>query len=274
MLEAGPVTVFGAGRFIGEGIIDPIPARTTAFVPFALDRQVVVERQNAERDEIARIITVQRGVFSTEMQHIRRQNLLMTNRMDESATVFIRHTLPAGYKLVRSPKDSDRIGSAYLFRVVLPAHGKLEVPIEAATPVFKTTDIRSANNLELVQAYLATTAVDERLKGAIDRLLQLHRESADREAQITTVHEQMGEYRVRMDELHEQIVSLKLVRTAGPLMASLEKKLQEMSDKLSAATLKIVELKEQQMVARIHFQDGITELSFARSEPAPAKLAG
>lgn len=71
-LESGPVTVFGEGRFIGEGMCEPIPARSIAFVPFALDRQIVVERKDAERDEIARIISVQRGVFSSEIQHTKR----------------------------------------------------------------------------------------------------------------------------------------------------------------------------------------------------------
>ena len=77
VLESGPVTVFSAGRFIGEGLVEPIPARSVAFVPFALDRQVVVERKNDERDEIARIITVQRGVFSTEAKHTRRTTLTL-----------------------------------------------------------------------------------------------------------------------------------------------------------------------------------------------------
>jgi hypothetical protein len=39
VLESGPVTVFGDGKFIGEGLSEPIPARSTAFIPFALDRQ-------------------------------------------------------------------------------------------------------------------------------------------------------------------------------------------------------------------------------------------
>ena len=32
VLESGPVTVFAAGRFIGEGLVEPIPARSVAFV--------------------------------------------------------------------------------------------------------------------------------------------------------------------------------------------------------------------------------------------------
>ena len=55
---------------------------------------------------------------------------------------------------------------------------------------------------------------------------------ANAEQQIQTTREQMEEYRARMDELHAQIVTLKAVKTAGPLMQNLEKKLSEVSDKL------------------------------------------
>ena len=42
-LEPGPVTVYGDGRFIGEGITEPVPPKASVVVPFAADRQIVVE---------------------------------------------------------------------------------------------------------------------------------------------------------------------------------------------------------------------------------------
>jgi uncharacterized coiled-coil DUF342 family protein len=81
------------------------------------------------------------------------------------------------------------------------------------------------------------------------------------EQQISTAREQMGEYRLRMDELHAQLVTLKAVKTAGPLMQHLEKKLQEISEKLSKATVDVVALQEKQMVARIQFQAGVGDLT-------------
>ncbi len=102
-LESGPVTVFGEGKFIGEGLSELIPARSTAFVPFALDRQILVERKENEVDAISRILTVQRGVFSTEVQHTKRSTLILNNRLGEKATVYIRHTVAEGYKLTKSP---------------------------------------------------------------------------------------------------------------------------------------------------------------------------
>src|SRR6185503_4460993 len=53
VLETGPVTVYGHSRFIGEGLTEAIPPHAAAVVPFALDRQVVVEQQGDDGDRIA-----------------------------------------------------------------------------------------------------------------------------------------------------------------------------------------------------------------------------
>jgi hypothetical protein len=261
VLESGPVTVFSAGRFIGEGLVEPIPARSIAFVPFALDRQVVVERKNTERDEIARIITVSRGVFSTEAKHTRRTVFTLFNRQDEKSVVYVRHTVQPGYKLAKSPAVSERMGLAHLFRVELAPKGKTEVEIEEVTPVFKTTDVRAADGMDLVRVYLGSAAGNEALRNQVNDLLKLQKETANIEQQIETTREQMQEYRNRMDELHGQILSLREVRTGAALLKALEKKMQDISDKVSGSTIALVNLQETLMISRVHFQDAIAELT-------------
>jgi len=278
-LESGPVTVFGNGKFIGEGLCEPIPARSTAFVPFALDRQIVVERKEADQDRIARILSVQRGVFSTEVKHTKRFTFTFHNRMSEPAALYVRHTVAPGFKLTKAPKGEERIGAAYLFRVELPASGKLEVEIEESTPLFRTTDLRSPAGMDLVRAFVSSDAVEGPLKAAVGELIKIQQEIGGLQQRIETMREQMGEYRARMDELHAQLVTLKAVKTAGPLMQSLEKKLAEVSDKLSKSTIDLVGLQEKLMVSRIRFQDGVADLSLepkaASAEPVakPADAA-
>ncbi|WP_197041198.1 DUF4139 domain-containing protein [Chondromyces apiculatus] len=272
-LETGPVTVFGEGRFIGEGLTEPIPERSVAFVPFALDRQVVVEQKDAEEDRIARILSVQRGVFSTEVQHTRKRTYVFHNRLREPAVVYVRHTVAQGFTLGKSPAEKERLGAAHLFRVTVPPGGKAEVPVEEATPVFRTADLRSSAGFEMVRVFLSSGAVEGPLKEAVGTLMQIQKEIGGHEQRVETMREQMGEYRARMDELHAQLVTLKAVKTAGPLMQSLEKKLAEVSDKLSKATIDLVAVQEKLMVARIRFQDGVADLSLVRKDEAPGKAA-
>jgi hypothetical protein len=260
-LESGPVSVFGEGRFIGEGMAEPIPAHQVAFVPFALDRQLVVDHVGNERDEIARIMTVSRGVFQTQVQHIKRTTLLVHNRLPTKAVVYIRHSVPAGYHASKAPTDPEHVSGADLYRVEVDGFGKQEVVLEESTPIYRTADIRSAEGMELVRVYLSSAAVSGPLKAQVDDLVRTEKEIGEGQTRIGTLREQMGEYRQRMDELHAQIVTLRAVRTAGPLMTSLEKKLQEISDKLSKATIDVVALEEKLMLARIKFQDGVADLS-------------
>jgi outer membrane protein OmpA-like peptidoglycan-associated protein len=268
-LESGPVSVFGEGRFIGEGLSEPIPPRSVAFVPFALDRQIVAEHKDSQKDDIARIITVTRGVFSTEVKHTRSRTVTLHNRLDRRAVVYVKHTVPKGYTLGKAPKAFERVGSAHLFRVELEPNAKTDVTIEEHTPVFRSTDIRTDGGLELLRAYVSRGALQEGLKEPVAQIVKLNAEMAKLAQGISTLHEQMGEYRARMDELHVQIVTLRAVKTAGPLMAHLEKKLREMSEKLSKATVDVVGLQEQQMIAKIKLQNAVGELTLEPDGATP-----
>jgi chromosome segregation ATPase len=127
----------------------------------------------------------------------------------------------------------------------------------------------------LIKLYLSSAALDGPLKTSVAELIKVHQEMENLSQQIATMREQMSEYRARMDELHVQIVSLRAVKTkGGNLLQHLEKKLQEVSEKLSTATVDLVGVQEKLMVARIRFQDGVAELSLEKKEDAnPAQPA-
>lgn len=260
-LESGPVTVFGEGRFIGEGLSEPIPARAIAFVPFALDRQIFVETKEAERDHVSRILSVQRGVCSTEVKHTRRKVIVLQNRTSEKATVYVRHNVRQGYALTKGPSKPERLGTSHVFKAELGPNARVEVEIEESTPVFKTIDLRSPADFDLVLAHVAEPEADPKLRRTLGEVGRLRNEMSTLQEQQATLREQMDEYRARMNELHGQLVTLKAVKTAGPLMQNLERKLAEVSDKLAKATTTLVGLQEKHMLAKIRFQNELAELS-------------
>jgi uncharacterized coiled-coil protein SlyX len=212
-------------------------------------------------------------VFSTQVQHVKKTTLMIHNRLGTPAIVYVRHTVATGYH-AKGPGDPEHVGNADLYRVDVDGYGQKEVSIEEATPVYRTADIRSPDGMELVKAYLSSETLAGPLKEKVEELVKMQQEVGSLEQRIATLHDQMAEYRQRMDELHGQIVTLRMVRTGGPLMASLEKKLQEMSDKLSKGTIDVVALEEKRMLARIKFEDGVADLTLDKEPDAHASVAG
>jgi hypothetical protein len=259
-LESGPVSVFGKGQFIGEGISEPIPPKQWAFVPFALDRQIVVEKTESDRDDIARILSCQRGVFQTEVKHVKKSKLTFHNRLPDKAKISVRHTVPRDYTLKIEGFTEERLGDAHLLGIEVDGGKSKVLEIEESTPVYRTIDLRTPTGLDMVKLYVSTAAAGP-LKAEIENLVKLQQQIGNLEQRIATIREQQSEFRMRQDELHQQIFSLKLVKTGDPLMRDLEKKLQEVNERLTKSTIDLVNAQEELMLTKIRFQDAVSELT-------------
>ena len=270
-LESGPVTVYGSKRFIGEGLSEPIPPHATAFVPFAMDRQVVVDRKGSTADRISQLVTVQRGVLTAEVQHTRRTELKITSRLHKPTITYVRHTVRKGWELTRSPKLSEKLGEAHLFAIALAPGETKTVVVEEATPITKTINLRSPIGLEMVRVFLKTPREDKRFEEPMKRLMKLHTEMANVQQTIESVRERMEDFRARLDELQVQIANLKDLKGGGRLLRHLKNKTIEISNRLQKSTIEVVDLQEKLMVAKIRFQDGVAELSLGKVATASAK---
>jgi hypothetical protein len=260
-LETGPVTVYGNERFIGEGLTEPIAPKSSAVVPYALDRQIVIERNEGEEDKLARLLTLQRGVLTAEVQHIRHQKLTITNRLPQIAKVYIRHTINKGWQLIEAPPAFERIGDAHLFEVDLKPGEQKVVDIAEATPIERTLDLNADVTLGMMKVYLQAPQGTPELKEQLTKLLAIHKTLVDLTEEQSSLRRRADEYRERMDELHAQIVTLQAVKTGGELMKNLKDKMSDISDRVQKATIAIVDTEEKIMLTRVQFQDALAELS-------------
>ena len=273
-LETGPVTVYGHERFIGEGLTEPIPPRAAAVVPFALDRQIVVDRNDGTEDRIARLMSLQRGILTAQVQHIRRQKLSVTNRLNEVARLFIRHTVAKGWTLRDTSPAFERVGDAHLFEVQLKPGETRDVVIAEATPIECTLDLSADVTLEMMKVWIEAPEGTHELKDQLRKLLGLHRALVDLGQEQDSMRRRLTDFRGRMDELHGQIVTLQAVKTSGDLMAHLKTKMKEISDRVQRTTIEVVDQEQKIMLAKVQFRDALAELSLPDAlAAAPAPLA-
>jgi hypothetical protein len=241
-------------------------------VPYALDRQIVIERHDGEDNRIARLMSLQRGILSAEVQHIRRQRLTVTNRLNQVAKVFIRHTLNKGWTLLDAPPAFERVGDAHLFEVQLRPNEVKEVMIAEATPVERTLDLSADVTLEMMKVWIEAPEGTPELKDQLRKLLGIHKSLVDLAQEQDSLRRRLADYKSRMDDLHGQIVTLQVVKTGGELMGHLKTKMKEISDRVQKTTIQIVDQEEKIMLARVRFQDALGELALPDAAQATAAV--
>jgi len=260
-LETGPVTVYGKDRYIGEGLTEPIPPSANVVVPFALDRQVVVDRDDVSEHQVSKLVTLQRGVLTAEVQHIKRKKLTMTSRLHKDTKVYIRHTAQKGWITLEAPEHYWRTGDAHLYEITLKAGESKTVEFAEATPMTRTLDLGSPTTLDMMKVFVQSPHPTPALKKQLEGLLAIHREVVDTADRITSLRERAVEYRVRMDELQDQIVSLKKVKSAASLQKNLTDKMKDISNRVQQTTIDIVDNQEKLMLAKVGFQSQLAEMT-------------
>jgi hypothetical protein len=260
-LEAGPVTVYGKDRYIGEGLTEPVPPKAPVVVPFAADRQVVVDRDESMDDEVSKLVTVQRGVLTAEVQHLRRTKLTFTSRLHVATRVYIRHTTQKGWQLRDIDLPAERVAESQLFELALPAGATKTVELVETTPLTRTLDLAAPSTLDMMKVFVESPYPDAALATQLRPLLAVHRDLVDQRDRVTGLREHLIEYRERSAELTDQLASLKKLKTATSLSHHLAERLKEMSDRIQATTIEIVDTQERLMLTRVKFQDALAELT-------------
>ncbi|MGC4086665.1 MAG: DUF4139 domain-containing protein [Polyangiaceae bacterium] len=269
-LDPGPVTVYADGQFLGEGLADAIQPKSRAFVPFSLDKKLLVETKDDGREEIDRLVTMQRGVLTTEARSIRGTELTLVNRGLSDCTVYVRHAINAGFRLEKPAQGFEKFRDSYLFPVKVKAGGSASLRIEESTPIAKTVDIRSASGVSDLKLYLkaAASRIDADTRARLEQVVEMHRAMGELEERRETASLQADTYRERIEELNAQLVSLRKVPQAQLLSRNLATKMDEISQRLQKLTIQMADFDGQILAERVKLEDRLAELTLAKAKDA------
>jgi hypothetical protein len=269
-LDSGPFTIYDGGQFLGEGLAEPLLPHSVAFIPYALDRNILVETEGGGREEIEKLVTAQRGIVTCQARRIRSTKLTLVNRGAEEATVYVRHKVVAGYELMGDAKY-DKMGGAYLVPVKIAPGSSAELVLEEKTPMKKTIDLNGQAGVQEVRVFLQKGHPDDELAAGLSRIVAQHESLADLREHTEVLDDQMRVLRTRVDEINAQLVALKKLPQGERLRTHLSDRMQEISDKLQKATLERAELDGKLMTSRIELQDAVAELTLDRDKKDDGK---
>ncbi|HGG56650.1 MAG TPA: DUF4139 domain-containing protein, partial [Nannocystis exedens] len=263
VLEPGPISIFSAGTFVGEGISEAVSAGSSATIPFAVEPTIMVSKQQTYSGAEMRIVKIVRGVLECENFQRSSSTWTVKGRSKKSAyEVLIRHPkYGPDYVLEARPPGTEDLANAYLIPVKVAA-GKTEgsVKVVEQTPSRLTLTIWDGRAPELLNALMVTPGLDSRAREALAPLVALRQDIGRIDTQLQGLKAQQYELDQRANETRKNLESIKKDSRAVALRSRLSKRLEEFSREGDRIGRLLVELSSQRLEKKIELEDRLQNL--------------
>jgi hypothetical protein len=271
LLERGPIAVFGEGQFLGQGMLDALPPKGKATVPFALDRSVAVTSERLTTQQGARLFRIEAGALSIERDSVTKTTYKIVSGNDETSKLLVRHSRMPGARLFKPPAgtEDDVATATALVPIPLKPRGRAELVVDERQATQHGIDWLDPLADEAVKAYLSDPRADrafaERLKQAWTLRDALKRANE----QVESLETEQRELEKSSRETRLSLEAIEKNNQAADLRAKLTKRLSEVTTRLDQITKKLIELRLSLGEAQVRFKEGIRELRLLT--PLPPK---
>jgi hypothetical protein len=271
VLERGPIAVFESGSFLGQGMVDPLPAGATATVPFALERSLAVD-QDQKSDEVgARIAKIQNGELWIERDAVRTTKYRVRNGGTSEAKILIRHPRIAGSRLYQPPPETeDNVGTqTALVPGRVRANATAELVVDERSVMRRQEDWFTLTADAAVKAYLADPRANKAVVAKLGPAWVVRKDIVDRYDARAKLAQEQATLEQQTRETRANLRAIEKNPTAAQLRAKLTARLTDTSSRLDEITKRIVEIDSKLAELRIQFREDLRDLVV--EAPLPVK---
>jgi hypothetical protein len=269
VLERGPIAVFEKGSFLGQGMLDPLPAGATATVPFALERALAVD-QDQKVDEMGeRVAKIENGELTIERDSVRLTKYRLRNGGDAEAKLLVRHPRIQGARLHQPPPDTeDNVGTQ---TALVPAHiragATAELTVDERTTLNRREDWFTIIADNAVKAYLADSRADRAVVTKLTAAWAIRKEIVDRYDARAKLSQEQATQNQQQQETRANLRAIEKNKTADQLRTRLTARLAETSNRLDEIGKRVVEIDSKLAELRIQFKEALRDLKIVAPLP-------
>ncbi len=239
-LDGGPITVYDAGAYAGEALVETLKAGDKRLIGYGVDLGVRISTLWDSGKSSVREVHVNRGVITTRNAMEETETFTIKNVDANAKTVIVQHPQRAGYKLL-DLKPSETTADSYRFEVKVGAN---------ATEIFKVREERVYNETiavssvtpDLIAAWVQNAgssqqAISDAGRQQLQQTLQKKRDIAALDGQLKQAQADMTGLTQDQERLRRNIDSLRNV-------AGQQDQVQQYARQLAAGESKLAGLRD------------------------------
>lgn len=172
-LPAGPVTVFDAGTYAGDALLEFLPENETRLLAYGEDTAVSGWAELRSTREFSSV-KVAKGTMTIMRKNIATTTYTLKNASSRSRTLVLEHPVTRGATLALPQSYAERTDSLYRFTVTLPSGGEVAFPVSEETPVSETVAINRLKGDSFVY-YSSSRELPENVRNAIAKAAEFRK---------------------------------------------------------------------------------------------------
>ncbi|MCC6667821.1 MAG: DUF4139 domain-containing protein [Polyangiaceae bacterium] len=269
LLERGPIAVFEKGSFLGQGMLDSLPPKATAVVPFALERSLAVALDRKYDEQGARIFKIEAGELWIERDSVQKTLYTVSNGGDKPGKVLVKHPRGAGTRLFKPPagtEDNAALGHALVPMSVKP-FGKSELTVDERRAHQQQVSWLSPLADEAVKAFLSDSRANPQVQTQLKNVWavrEIWKKSVDEERKLT---DEQAELEKASNETRLSLRAIEKNTQAADLRVKLTKRLDEVTKRMEQITKRLIEVKMAMNEQEVRFRDAVREIKLLVAPP-------
>lgn len=262
-LPPGPVAMFAAGSFVGEGILDRLHRGEVALIPYALDSSCTVASELKREERPVRITKVASGVVTVENRDVKIRRYLIDVGARAPARIVIRHSRSYGYEVEDMPPETQDTGSAYLIPIPIQATKRSVYEVVESKPITRRIRLLDSNGAT-VGEYIGKGDLPKQVADRMTAAIDLRKQMARLDRESDEVRRQMVQVGMRADEVRASLSAIGKDPKAASLRKKLLASLAETTAKTEAISRDLAAKTATRAAVRVRLLEALHELSFER----------
>jgi len=270
-LEKGPIAVFEAGSFIGQGMVDPLPDGATATVPFALERAIAVDQERKYDEQGERIAKIENAELTIERDSVTQTKYRLRNGGELPAKTLVKHPRINGTRLFSPPKDTeDNVGThSALVPALVPPRATAELVVDERATLRRQQDWFSVIADNAYKNYVADPRADKTVASKLTAAWTTRNEIVAKVETRQKLSAEQTNLQQQTEETRRNLRAIEKNKAAEGLRTKLTQRLGETAARLDEITKQAVEIDAKLAELRVRFKEAIRDIKV--TDPLPPK---
>jgi len=260
-LDGGPITIFDAGAYAGEALMETVKNADKRFINYGVDLGTRISTSVTPPNDTVREYHAHNGLIVSKTSGVQKKTYTVANVDRRAKTLIVEHPSRQGYNLIDTAKPVETTQAVYRFEVKVPASGSIELPVTEER-VYDTQVQVSSLSPDILLTYIRNKVLTDAARRQLQQIADVKTAIANTDSEKRSVADQINSLASDEQRNRENIASLSSVSGQQQIVQDYARKLSDQETQIAKLRDRVTAIDQQKATLQAQLNGLIEKLDF------------